>query len=316
MKKSLFKLAILLLATTLYLGACKQHKDKPVTPDDSGTQATSAADQNNVTRESDEALEDANTVVSASSTNGRVAGTFSPINAATVDTLGNGKFKITYNGSYNGATKSGSITVQIGPTATTKWTDLNATLTITFTDYTVSRNGKTITFNGTKIVTNKGSNDWRTLYGAAINSTIDHHIRGTNLQIKFDNGTTRTWSVARHKVITKTSSTNYTITISGDTTIGNYTNNNDVESWGTNRLGENFVNEITTPLVFDLACNGTGTQGVLVHHHDVDANTTKNLTVTFGVNPDGSASSASCPYGYKFNWIGLDGNSKQAVVSY
>jgi hypothetical protein len=323
MKKSLFKLSILLLSTTLYLGACKQHKDKPVTPDDSGTQATSAGDQSNVSRESDEALEDANTAVSGSSNNGRLAAGASLIAGATIDSSNSssGKYVINYNGlSQDGLrNRTGSITIQVGPTPTSKWNVAGTTITVTFTNYKVTRvsTGKSLTFNGTKVITNLGGEDWRTIVSASSGAQIVHKIRGNDLNVTFDNGTSRTWSVARHKVITKTVTNNvtdYTLTISGDTTINSY---NNIESWGINRVGENFYNEIQTPVVFDLACNGTETSGVLIHHHEVDATTTKNLTITFGVNSDGSLhTSTGCPYGYKFNWIGLDGNQKQAVVSY
>jgi hypothetical protein len=317
MKKTSLKISMIVLSMGLFFAACKKKTDT-VTPDDSAQQTTTASDQSNASAESDQAVNDANIVLSGSPTNGRMAGTGAIIAGAAIDSTvtgnyANGKYVITYNGNNADGTKNrtGTITLQL----TGKWSAPNSVLTITFTNYKVTRlsTGKSITLNGTKTVKNVSliaHNYWN--LPADGSTSIDHKVRGT-LNITFDDGTTRSWNIARHRKVIHTTAGAYTLALSGDTAVGGYgSSNNTIEAWGVNRSGENFYGEITSPLVFSTACIGELISGIYVHE-----GIARTLTVTFGVNSDGTVNtSTACPYGFKFDWINAAGTAKEIIKAY
>jgi hypothetical protein len=93
------------------------------------------------------------------------------------------------------------------------WKDQGAQITLTFHDLKITRvsDNKSITINGTQTYTNVSG-------GLLINlltlGTITHSITSSNMSITFDDGTQRTWNVAKQRVYTF-SGTNVSITISG-----------------------------------------------------------------------------------------------------
>ncbi|HSZ25581.1 MAG TPA: hypothetical protein VK766_07690 [Cytophagaceae bacterium] len=315
MKKISVKISMLALSLGLLLNSCAK---KDAEPDDSAQQTTTASDQSNVTNESDQAVNDANTVLSGSSTNGRTDGNGPSLTGATIDSTiaGNwttGKYVITYNGNDITGTRSrsGVITLQLtnGP-----WSHPGCVLTITFSNYKVTRNatGKSITFNGTKTVTNvttgnngSGYKYWNLPTDGV--TSIDHTVRGS-FAITFDDGTVRTWEIARHRKVTRTSNLAFDLTLSGDTSINDVAN---TDVWGVNRAGENFQGAITTPIVFSTSCFFEPVSGVYTLQ-----GLKRNLTVTFGVNSDGTISTATCPYGFKFDWTNLSNVQKEVIHAY
>ncbi|HSZ25582.1 MAG TPA: hypothetical protein VK766_07695 [Cytophagaceae bacterium] len=312
MKKITIRISMLALSLGLLVYSCAKKTDT-TTPDDTSQQTTSASDQTNVTNESDQAVNDANTVLSGSSTNGRTDGNGPSLTGATIDSTvagnwANGKYVITYNGNDITGTRSrsGVITLQLtnGP-----WSKPGCVLTITFTNYKVTKNatGKSITFNGTKTVTNVTSGSGYKYWSLPVDSSINHKVRGS-FAITFDDGTVRNWEIARHRKVTRTGTYAFDLTLSGDTSINNVAN---TDVWGVNRAGENFQGAITTPIVFSTACLFEPISGVYTLN-----GLTRNLTVTFGVNSDGTISTASCPYGFKFDWTNLSNAAKEVVIAY
>lgn len=311
MKKTIIKISVLVLSLGLLFTACKKKTDT-VTPDDSSQQTTTASDQSNASAESDQAVNDANVVLGGSSTNGRLDGNAAVIAGATIDTSGyaNGMYVINYNGNNADGTRNrtGSITLH---RTVARWSVPGSVLTITFNNYKVTRlsTGKSITLNGTKTVTNVSSASY-TYWNLPMDgvTSIDHKVRGS-LTITFDDGTIRAWSVARHRKVTRTNTFAYTLALSGDTSVSGFSS---IESWGVNRKGENFYGSTTSPIVFSTSCYGEPISGVYVHE-----GIARTLTVTFGVNADGTVNtSANCPYGLKLDWINAAGTAKDLVVAY
>jgi len=294
---------------TFYTG-CKKSDTTPATTstDDSQTQQQSASDQLQAENESNQSIDDANTALNGTST----TRSSSLITNATIDSSmkAMGMITITYSGTSADGTRSRSGTISIQIDTTKKWHTAGATVTITFNNYKVTRlsNNKSITFNGTHTITNVNGG---TLATIATNTPVVHKIRG-NDTITFDDGTQRTWSVARTRTFNLVGAT-ITVTLSGDTTVGGHTN---VAMWGKNRANEDFYVSTTTPLTANVVDNSSSPClfkpiGVRVFYGAL-----RTLTVTYGVNQSGVAVTSGCPYGYKLNWINAAGTAKQVIIAY
>ena len=215
---------------------------------------------------------------------------------------------ITYNGGNCWGTRTRTGKVIIAMAQGVQWKDQGASLTLTFQDLKITRvsDNKSITINGTQTYTNVTG-------GLLINlltlGTITHSITSSNMSITFDDGTQRTWNVAKQRVYTF-SGTNVSVTISGTHTEGNVTN---IAEWGTNRLGHAFTSSTVQPVVIRSDCNFRVTSGEIRHtlpHVTADA--------TFGLDSNGSPT--SCPgaghYYFKIVFTGSGGNSVTLIMAY
>ena len=305
MKKILLSSAMMLICIAITFTACKKENDTP--PDDSGTQTQNGSDDSNFQTESDNAFSDADNALSKNSTTQRISAI--PCGITSIDSTHADTLILTYTNetSCNGLRKrDGSITLALSP-AGAKWSDAGVTLTMTFTNYKVTRisDNKSITFNGSAAITKLGSG---TMFGLAINDSLQHKIRSNNMQVTFDNGTTRPWSVARKRTTTRTGLLAWTVSIAGDTTIGG---NTKVAAWGTNRNGNTFYSTIPTPILWNTSCLSGPMSGVrLIKGLD------RELTITYGVDSSGNAVTSGCPLYYKLNWTNVKGEAKQLVLHY
>jgi hypothetical protein len=300
-------LNFLIVATIIgtFYTSCKKSDSTTPDADDSQTQQQSASDQLQTENESNQSIDDVNTALNGTST----TRSSSLITNATIDSSmkAMGMLTITYSGISADGTKSRSGTISIQIDTTKKWHIAGATVTITFNNYKVTKlsNNKSITFNGTHTITNVNGG---TLATITTNTPVIHKIRG-NSTLTFDDGTQRTWNVARKRTF------NYvggiiTVTLSGDTTVSGYTN---VAMWGKNRADEDFYVSTTTPLtadVFNSTCMFKPV-GVRVFYGAL-----RTLTVTYGVDKKGEAVTSGCPYGYKLNWINAKGIAKEVILAY
>jgi hypothetical protein len=318
MKKIILSGSTLLLAGFLALGisSCKKADDTTTTAptttttttDDTGTQKTAAADESSVSSESDKSLEDVNAAVGASTTiSGKIDA--NPICGATVvsDTA---KVVITYDGitkcGADSSIRSGTITVQRKNFQ--KWRTAGSMFTITYSNYTSTKNGKTIKLSGYKVITNVSGglvSDFAS--STSTITSITHKIKGA-MSITFDDGTNRNWYVSRSKTYTKLSASDYTISIAaGDSANVLYS--------GTNRLGRTFVVTIPSnnPIVVKKSCGWhRPISGQKIH-----TGLERELAVTFGVDITGvPVTAGSCASYYKLNWINTKGEAKQAVINY
>jgi hypothetical protein len=129
------------------------------------------------------------------------------------------------------------------------------------------------------------------------------------MSITFDDGTQRTWNVAKQRVYTF-SGTNVSVTISGTHTEGNVTN---IAEWGTNRLGRAFTSATLQPVVIRSDCNFRVVSGEIKHSlPNVSAD------ATFGL--DASGNPTTCPgtghYYFKIVFTGSGGNSITLIMPY
>lgn len=309
MKKSILYLSVITLSLGFFAISCK--KDSAATTDSSAQVTTQADDQSRVSTETDAVTNDANASLEVSpSISGRTDGFQGLICDATIvaDTVNSVRtITITYNGTNCSGTRTRTGVVVISIPAGVYWKNAGAVVTISYQNLKITRlsDNKSITINGTHTLTNVSG-------GLLVNlptlKTITHTIASSNMSVTFDDGSQRTWSVARQRVFTYNNG--IVITVTGTHTDGN---NTGIEEWGTTRFGKTFTNSITTPLVVSQSCNFRVTSGAIQH-----VTSLATVAVTFGLDASGNAT--SCPgtgsYYYKAVWTGANGKTVTIIAPY
>jgi hypothetical protein len=189
---------------------------------------------------------------------------------------------ITYNGSncWGNRERTGSIIITV-PRGI-HWADSGATVTITVDALKITRirDGKTITFNGSKTITNVTGGLLKNL--ATLDSVV--HTISANLTITYNNGKTADWNVAKYRVF----SYNNGIVITTTGTHSDGTNTN-VAEWGTNRFGVSYESLITAPKVFEQSCDFRLTSGA----NEIMNSNGATAVITYGLDVNGNPT--SCP---------------------
>ncbi len=316
MKKLFLNSIMLVLALAVIFTACKKDKkDSTTTTDDTPQQSTAGSDESRFSEETDQVLNDAETLVGGSSIAGaRVSSLASTCGATVIDSIATKK-KVVLN--FDGSTscinntrkRSGQVTIQL--TNKALWNDTGAVLTITFNNYKVTRNSdsKSITINGTKTITNVNGGLVKNINTTTLTS-VTHVIQGTGLTVTFDDGTVKTWNTNRKRVFSKSGS-DVLITVTGNNGVDGYFN---VAVWGTNRYGVPFYTTIETPVVIS-SCSSLGEWTVIsgVKKHKA---LVREITVTYGINQDGTNNGTCLSYGFKVDWTNLKNEPKEAIISY
>ena len=305
------KTRLLILSTlslSLIFTACTKEMLDPI-----GTaeeMSTHSDDQSRFSNEMDAATRDANEAMEY----GSFFRTNTPPSAAlgcdatmTFDSLADARrITITYNSTscQNGRLRSGKLILSIPQNV--RWRDAGAVVTLEFQNMTVKRTSddKTITFNGTYSITNVTGG---LLSELAQRANIVHTIVSNNVNILFDDGTQRTWKVARRREFSYDNGIKVSIT--GLHTDGTTTN---ISEWGTNRFGKAFSTSITSPLVVRQDCSFRLVSGAIRHDRLMG-----NAIVVFGLDANGE--STNCPTGnyyYKLTWTGPGGMSYSVILPY
>jgi hypothetical protein len=295
-----------LAAMTLFTYSCKKDNSSSSSSTDTATEAkTQADDQNFYSSETDAVTDDANASLNASggTYNETPVGVQSPSlplpcdATITVDTTSSPHtITITYNGSSCDArrTRTGTVIVSFSPGF--KWGDVNAQITVQFVNLKITRtsDGKSITLNGTRTVTNVSGGLLKNL--ATLDSIV-HKINDANMSITFDNGKQRTWQ----REATRTFTYNNGIVISTNDSVS-----------GENRFGDAFSTITEQPVVVEQSCDYRVVGGEVKH-------TGPKVTtdVTFGLDSSGNPVSG-CPIilYMKVIWTGPNGNTLTAIIPY
>jgi hypothetical protein len=300
-------LIVTTLTASLFFTSCQ--KDSSGNTDDVATEASAHNDdESRVSSEIDAAANDADLVLE--STAGFYARDPQSIicdASIAVDTMSNPRtITITYNGTncLGNRTRTGVIVISMAQGV--RWKNAGASVSLSFQNFKITRisDNKSITINGTKTYTNVSGG---LLINLASLNSITHTITSSNMSITFDNGSQRTWQIARQRVFTYNNGV--VITTTGTHTEGNVSG---VAEWGTNRFGRAFTTSITTPVVIRQDCNFRITAGKVTH--TLPAFTS---SATFGLNAQGSPT--TCPAGafyLKLEWTGAGGNTHSALIPY
>lgn len=306
MKKTFQLIAASVLAMSIAFTSCK----KTDTTTENSDLATHSDDQARVSEETDAIANDANTAIANfGAFEGRVENTVGVIcNAVAVldSTATERRITITYNGLNCNGTRTRTGVVTLTMPLGTHWRDAGAVLTVNVQALHVTRvrDNKSITLNGIhqiKNVTGGRLNDLSSL------GSIVHEITSPGMTITFDNGTQRTWQVAKRR----TFSYNNGIVIS---TVGFHTDGatSGISEWGTNRFGNAFVTVITQPMVIRQDCDFRLVSGEVSHQRLL-----VNVVVTFGL--DAAGNPTSCPSGvyyFKMVWTGANGVVRTVIWPY
>jgi hypothetical protein len=299
MKKVILNIAFIAISASLLFSSCK--KNEAVEPDYSELSQQSG-DNSSVQRESDQAVDDANKLLEGSSLNARLYGASSACDIDSSKTVGDKKyFVFKYKGiSVDGKIKSGKMTAVL--TKGTKWSDKDAVLTLTFDTLKVTRNGKSVTFNGTKTITNVTGGRLKDVTKAG--DVVVHTIEAKDLKITFEDGTSKTWSITKTRTFTYDSG--LIVSTAGAAGTG-------LAEFGTTRKGTPFTCIITNPIVFK-DCGGNDTKPI--SGQKVHKGLVKEVTVTFGVDASGNAVNNCNATGFKVNWLNRKGETQTVIGAY
>jgi hypothetical protein len=315
------KIALFLATVVFFVAiftACKKENSDPKT--DENTQiAVQSDDQSRFSGEIDAVANDADLSVENNvSFTGRTMQTNADTicSATTTYDVVNRKITIAYNGASCTGDRMRTGTVVLTMAANTHWKDQGASITIQFQNLKITRlsDNKSITINGTQTYTNVSGHLLLDLINplSGVHS-ITHSISSDDMSITFDDGTQRSWHVAKQRVYAASISNNTvsgSVTITGTHTEGNVTN---IAEWGTNRLGNEFTSSTVQPVVIRSDCNFRVVSGEIKHtlpHVSADA--------TFGLDSGGNPT--SCPgaghYYFKIVFTGSSGNSITLIMPY
>jgi len=312
MKQTLVKLLPAILCFFVLVTSCKKDKEpsKDTTPEiEIGTHAD---DGSMVAEEIDAIATDVNTLVEADAS---LSGDASVVDEAICDASVAFNLEsdpmtitVTFNGAACGIKRKRTGVVVLSMAKGSHWKDQGTAITVTYQNFKVTRNydKKSILINGTQTYTNVSGG---LLYQTASLGSIIHRISSDALTIKFDDGTARTWSVARQKEFTYNNG--LVITVTGTHSAGN---EEGIAEWGTNRFGTSFTTSITSPLVVKQDCDFRITSGAIRHKTDAYI-----ATATFGLNATGEAT--ACPgsgnYFYQLGWTNIaNGNNFTVILPY
>ena len=308
MKKQILFLSIVALSCTALIFTACQKDSKSDNNDNSAEVSVQSDDQSRFSNETDQVANEVDASLETEAGFGR-GGTQLICDATiTSDTTGSARvITITYNGTNCLGTRTRTGVVTISMPQGVRWKNAGATITVNFQNLKITRvsDNKSITINGTQTITNVSGG---LLISLPALGTITHTITSSNMSITFDNGTQRTWSVARQRVYAWNAAAPI-ITITGTHTEGNVTG---VAEWGTNRFGRTFITAITQPLVISQACNYR-----LISGKVTNVNALATTTVTFGLDVSGNP--VSCPAGvfyFKITWTGPNGNTITVIMPY
>ncbi len=310
---------ILLFAVALVFTSCKKRK---AFNDENGQ---ASIDNRNAQSENDAAINDINDVIGQQTTlHGRSSGVYSTkgvtgnLCGLTIDTAGiaTGSVKLNYDGTtcFN-RKRTGSIRLTIQDFVNGKrWKDAGCVVKVEYLSYKITRpsDGKSLELNGVQYITNETGGTWWELLILKTQSSLSSTIKGTNLDVTFDDGKTASYNINRRFTYTLPGGI---ITCTGEG-IGSLNGQNNLENYGLTRDGDEFTSEVSTPIIWNLTCGPwapvQGEVNIKVEGKDF------KLKVLFSVDSKGNAvesSTNSCAYGWKVEWS-YKKKTKKKVIGY
>lgn len=200
-------------------------------------------------------------------------------------------------------TRSGKVVISFSDGF--RWGNPGAYFTVNYQDLKITRkrDSKSITLNGTVTHTNVSGGLLRNLANAT--TPIVHELKSSNMSITFNNGATRTWSIAKRRTFTYDGG--IVVSVSGIRT-----ETDGVAEWGANRFGNNFTTTIISPLVIKQTWDFRLASGKV--KHEVGA---RSVTATFGLDANGVALAAYQALLYmKVEWVGANSQAGTAILLY
>jgi hypothetical protein len=288
--------ALLITVVSLSLTGCKKDNIERGNSDSVSMEQLST-DENNMEAVTDDALKDVEGVLSYHG-GGYKSTAGIPCNA-TVDSVAvvNDTITlfITYDGLNCNGTRNRTGQVEIKKKVGTHWGQPGATINIRYIDFAVTRvgSGRTMTLNGSKTFENvSGGFIWQ--LGTTLTAVVQK-VSGS-MNITFENGTSRSWNIARQRTYTGAPG-HLSLTVDGFGAAGEYSS---LVTWGTNRHGEQFYTQITQSVVHKELCGWDPVSGIKIHQIPAHS---KTATITFGFNNNNEPITGDeCPTRFKIDW--------------
>jgi hypothetical protein len=313
MKKTISYLSVIaFLSISLFFTSCKKND---ATNSGTTTEAelkTQSDDQERFTSETDAVADDANAELENSGLSNVGETPQTPelprvcdYTVAIDTTAATRTITVTYSGDCLGNRKrSGTVVISFTPNF--RWAQAGSSFTVTYQNLKITRNsdGKAITLNGSKTITNISGGKLRNL--ATRGSAIIHEISSSSMSVTFDNGSQRLWQIAKRRTFTYDNGIVIAISGVGTASAG-------LAEWGTNRFGKEFTNSILEPLVIKQSCDFRLVSGKTAHTVGDFSS-----SVTFGLDAAGMPVT-SCPSGafyYKAIWTGPNGTTYTVIAPY
>lgn len=290
-------LAVLTISAAIFSG-CRKTEEDPL--NDGAELIEFSIDENMFSNESELLLND---IIKATEETSLGKGPNIP--GATVNDstfIGIKKIIVTYNGNSADGLRFRTGTLSIQLVEGSKWADAGSVIRIDIDNIRITKNGtgNFITLQGTYYIKNITGGR------AFVAANVQHKLWGS-ATIGFINGQTSDWSIARKRTFQNNSGV-LSLTTEGDTSVNGETN---VIVWGENRRGVAFTVINNEPVVWSSTCPTKIMSG---------KRTVKGLaapiTITHGVNNDGTPTTSGCPYGYKLEWKNKSDEDRSTVISY
>jgi len=288
----LIAIAIIGLLTT----SCNKDEKNEKIPDASSMQQL-AQDEVTIESYSNEALDDANEVLSKNSfkTTSSLPCNSSIDSLITGDTM---TYTLTFNGLNCSGNKLKTGQLIFKRKLSAPWSQAGTAVSMQFLNFKVTKvsTQKWIMLNGTKIWTNVSGGLIKNL-GSSATTSVTHSIVGS-IQAAFSDTTTRTWNIARKKTFTGSYPAALILSIEGMGSSNGYSN---LATWGLNRHNENFYTQINQAVVLKQTCGWEPVSGIKVHQIPSD---NKTATATFGYDSNNQIiTNGNCPDRYKVDWV-------------
>lgn len=294
---------IAMMLFALSFAACKKASST------NGNDLTNSKDANGVSNAVDATSDDATATagqyvaMAGKKSSGGGAAWYMLCGATVVDTTVGQTITVTYDSSTvcNGVIRSGKITITLA-TGTAHWMDRGAVLNVHINNVKVTdvTSGNSFTLNGDHTITNEtGGLAWEMFWNPTTGDSVAHRDRSSNMTVTFSDGTSGNWNVDRTRVWSVPTSAHYVnFKVESE-------NTGSEDSWGTNRYGESFNTQISTPIQADnasFACAWRPYAGKYVYNVP-----SRNATasVLFGTNNGGTpvgSPTACTATGYYFTY--------------
>ena len=291
--KNLVRVLFISLLVIWFYG-CQKEKQTDTTVDTTTIQQMTA-DNTNVDNFVDESMNDVESILMDTKSTLTL-----PCNAVldSVRTLHDTVTKyITYNGLNCNQTKMRVGHVQIKHRINIHWIDAGAIVIVKHIDFKVwkiAHPDKWIVINGTKTFQNVAGGLIVQL-GNSI-TMVQHKITG-NVDITFENNTTKSWYITRQRTFTGNFiDQKLMMIVDGFGEKDGYQN---LVVWGVNRNGENFYSQITQSVSYKQTCDWDPCHGVRVYTIPSDS---KGATITYGYKDTQPIVGDECPNQYKIDW--------------
>lgn len=307
MKKNLLFSFIAIFSLAVLFTSCKKNNDAAAVDEQTEIKAQSE-DQAKFSGDDDEISNDVNFAVESSpSLTGRVESLICNATVTIDSTSTPRTITIVYNGLNCAGTRLRQGTVKISMSG--PWRIAGATMTVTYQNLKITRvsDQKSITINGSKTHTNVTGG---LLINLASLGVIKHRVASDGITVTFDNGSQRSWKIAKQREFTYNGG--IVISTTGFHTDGALTG---IAEWGINRYGNPFVSMITTPVVVRQDCNFRIVSGVVVHKRLAITS-----TITFGLDAQGNAITLTPPgpavLYMKIVWVAANGTTVTLIRPY